>query len=500
LLVLRLDGGGNATAAPRDLLANTQLAKRSGFAGRRGDTGESLDVTWTPDGQGLVFAASTDADTAAYAFATTTLFAVPLAGGEPTALTGKDYSCGHPVFAPDGKRLFASCDRVNTFVYNLTRVVALDWPQIGKLRELTADFDRSVGSFAVSADSRTVWLTAEDAGNEKLYSVSAVGGPVRVAIDLRQGSYSNLVIAERAKSLVLLANFDSAVAPKEVVQLNLGNGGHREMTRFTRDKLATLELAPLESFWTRSSKGRTIQSFVVRPPDFDANKKYPLFVVIHGGPHSMWRDEWVLRWNYHMLAAPGYVLVLTNYSGSTGFGEQAARSIQGDPLRTAGEELNEAADEAIKRYAFIDSGRQCAGGASYGGHLSNWLQATTTRYRCLISHAGLINLESQFGTSDSTYPREINNGGPVWEQGPVWREQNPIRYAGKFATPVLVTVGEQDFRVPLNNSLEYWTILQRRRIESRLLVFPDENHWVLKGEDSRFFYQEVHNWLARWLK
>jgi dipeptidyl aminopeptidase/acylaminoacyl peptidase len=237
----------------------------------------------------------------------------------------------------------------------------------------------------------------------------------------------------------------------------------------------------------------------VLPPGFDASKKYPLFVVIHGGPHTMFRDQWVLRWNYHLLAAPGYVVLLTNYSGSTGFGEAFAQTIQGDPLRSAGEEINEAADIALRDYAFIDASRQCAGGASYGGHLANWLQATTTRYRCLVSHAGLVNLESQWGTSDTIYSREINNGGPVWEQGPVWREQNPIRYMAQFKTPTLVTIGEQDFRVPLNNSLEYWSALQRQQVPSRLVVFPDENHWVLKGENSKLFYQEIHDWLARWL-
>ena len=500
LLVLALDAAGNATGAPRDLLASTALVRLPGFAGRRGDSGEALDAAWTPDGLSLVFAASVNADTAAYGFTSTVLLAVAASGGEPRTLTGKDYSCGHPVFAPDGARLLATCDRVNGFVYNLSRVVAVNWPQPGALRELTTGFDRSVSSFAISADSRTVWLTAEDSGNEKLYSVPVTGGAVRVAIDLKTGAYSNLVIADKAKTPILIANFDSVAEPREVVRLDTASGQHRKLSNFAGARAQELDLAPAEPFWTRSSQGRRVHSYLIRPPGFDANKKYPLFVVIHGGPHTMWRDEWVLRWNYHLLASPGYVVLLTNYSGSTGFGEKFARHNQGDPLRSAGEEINAAADEAMRRFAFIDSSRQCAGGASYGGHLSNWLQATTTRYRCLISHAGLINLESQFGTSDSTYPREINNGGPVWEQGPVWRTQNPIRYAAKFATPVLVTVGEQDFRVPLNNSLEYWTILQRRQIESRLVVFPDENHWVLKGEDSRFFFQELHSWLARWLK
>ncbi len=207
----------------------------------------------------------------------------------------------------------------------------------------------------------------------------------------------------------------------------------------------------------------------------------------------------MLRWNYHLLTAQGYVLLLTNFVGSTSAGEDFAQAIQGDPLKGPADDVNQAADEAIRRYAFIDGERQCAAGASYGGHLANWLQATTTRYRCLISHAGLVNLETQWGTSDISYDREVAMGGPVWEQGEVWREQNPIRLAANFRTPVLVTFGEKDFRVPVNNGLEYWTALQRQRVESRLIVFPEENHWVLSGENSRYFYKEVADWLARYL-
>jgi dipeptidyl aminopeptidase/acylaminoacyl peptidase len=150
-------------------------------------------------------------------------------------------------------------------------------------------------------------------------------------------------------------------------------------------------------------------------------------------------------------------------------------------------------------YPFVDGSRQAAAGASYGGHMANWMQATTTRYKTLISHAGLINLESQWGTSDTIYSRELNSGGPVWEQGPVWREQNPIRFAANFKTPIMLSVGENDFRVPLNQTLENWSVLQRLRIPSRLLVWPDENHWILKGENSRYWYQEVYGWLKKYL-
>ncbi len=185
----------------------------------------------------------------------------------------------------------------------------------------------------------------------------------------------------------------------------------------------------------------------------------------------MWRDQWVTRWNYHLLAQPGYVVLLTNYTGSTGYGEKFAQEIQGDPLAGPASEINEAADYAIKRYLFIDANRQAAGGASYGGHLANWMQASTTRYKCLISHAGLINLESQWGTSDTIYHRELGIGGPIWEGGRIWSEQNPIRFAKKFRTPILLTAGEQDFRVPLNQTLENWSVLQRLKIPSRLMSF-----------------------------
>src|SRR5204862_3663726 len=178
-----------------------------------------------------------------------------------------------------------------------------------------------------------------------------------------------------------------------------------------------IDWQPLRHFGFKSSRGRQIHSMIALPPGFDERRKYPLLVEIHGGAASMWRDQITLRWNYHLLAKPGYVVLLTNYTGSTGFGETFGQDIQGDPLKGPGDELNEAADEAIKRYPFIDATRQAAGGASYGGHLANWLEASTTRYKCLISHAGLVNLESQYATSDVVYHRELMNLGAPEAQG-----------------------------------------------------------------------------------
>ena len=493
--------GEGATA--KDLLAGTSLVASPGYAGATTAGGDDLQPVWTPDGTGIVFVASTDRNKGAYAETSTHLYLVPAGGGEPKRLTRPGSSYSRPLFSRDGKGLYTLVSPESEKVYHHGRLSRIDWTKEEKEPVLvTKGFDRSPTSVAISPDSRVVYLLAEEAGHENLFEVPALGGEVRRVLELKSGVLTSLTIGGSGSAPVLVANWESAVSPAEVVRLDLGREGgqYRPLTRFNAERVAKIDWQPLRHFWFTSQRGKRIHSMIALPPGFDERKRYPLFVLIHGGPHTMWRDQFFTRWNYHLLAQPGYVVLLTNYTGSTGFGEAFAQAIQLDPLRGPGEELNEAADAALAQFPFLDRARQAAGGASYGGHLANWLQATTTRYRCLISHAGLVNLESQWGTSDVIYSRERSNGGPVWEQGPVWREQNPIRYAAKFATPMLLTVGENDFRVPLNNTLENWSVHQRRQIPSRLIVFPEENHWILRGENSRFFYQEVHAWLKRWLE
>ncbi|MFN7927456.1 MAG: prolyl oligopeptidase family serine peptidase [Blastocatellia bacterium] len=490
LFVQSLDAGAQAT----DVLAGSALVKEKGFAGRMGDTSEEMDAVWTPEGDAIVFAATTEKNRAAYANVNTALYRVKIAGGEPVPLLNKAGNYSKPKFSPDGKALYCLFEVNSSKVYNLPRLAKLNWP-VTEMRMFSGGLDRAVASFAIAPNNQDVYFTAEDAGNEKIYTGFGFRELPPQPLT-KTGCYTNISLSADG---AIFANWDDATHPIEIVRFDPVTKQHRNLTNFNKDRLLMLDWQPLREFTFTSRRSKPIHNFLALPPNFDANKKYPLFVVIHGGPHSQWRDQFVLRWNYHLLAAPGYVVLLTNYTGSTGFGEKFAQAIQGDPLLGPGEELNEAADEAIKRFKFIDSTRQAAGGASYGGHLANWLQATTTRYKCLISHAGLVNLETQWGTSDTIYSREVNNGGPVWEQGEIWRKQNPIRYAANYKTPLLITVGEQDFRVPLNNSLENWAVQQRLQIPSKLIVFPDANHWILKGEDSRFFYSEVHAWLKKWL-
>ncbi|HUP47878.1 MAG TPA: S9 family peptidase [Thermoanaerobaculia bacterium] len=487
---------GNA----RSLLAGTKLIAGPGFSGQLGNAGESITAAWSPDGQWVVFAATTQRNAAAYSQVSNQLYRVKTDGGEPESIAGGDGSYGNLTFSPDGRTLYATFNPNNGQIYNLTRLVAYDWPSMRNRRLLTGPpFDRGIGSYAVTADSRTIYFTAEDAGLEKIYSVPATGGTPSLAVEPERGVYTNLEIASRAPGLVMVGLWGSSVDPAEVVRIDPARRTRRNLTDFNVASAAAIDWQPPRHFWFTNKDGQRVHNMIVLPPGFDPKRKYPVFVLMHGGPFNMWRDQISLRWNYHLLGRPGYVMLMTNYRGSTGFGEAFARSIGGDPLRGPADDINQGADEAIRRFPFIDGSRQVAGGASYGGHLANWLQATTTRYKALISHAGLINMESQWGTSDTIYHRELMAGGPVWEQGAVWREQNPIRYAANFKTPMLLSVGEKDYRVPLNQTLENWSVLQRQRVPSKLLVWPEENHWILSGENSRFFYQQVWEWIDRWI-
>lgn len=497
LFVMNADGSGK----PRDLFTGTRLAELPGFGGSQGDDGQSLDASWTPEGKSIVFAASTNRNEAARASSFTQIFELPLSGGEPVQLTKDRHSYKALRFSPDARTLFALTEAEEPGkVYDLTRVASFAWPISNpQPKILTANLDRSISRIALPADGKRVFYSFEHAGLEKIYSMNYAGGDQREEPSLPTGSINSL----NAAGKTLVGVWESSVNPPEVYTFN---GTPKRQTSFNVEKAAAIDWQAPEHFWFKTPDGRSIHNMIVKPAGFDPNKKYPLFAVIHGGAANMWRDQFVIRWNYHLLAKPGYIVLLTDYKGSTGYGEEFARSIQYDPLKGPGDEVNQAVDEAIKKYSFIDGSKLAAGGASYGGHLANWLQATTTRYKAIVSHAGEMDLVMQWGTSDSVYGREVNSGGPVWADLPVWREQSPIMQAGNhekgtgFKSPILITVGERDYRVPINNALMNFATQQRLDVPSKLVVFPEENHWILNGENSRYFYSEVQAWLAKYLK
>jgi dipeptidyl aminopeptidase/acylaminoacyl peptidase len=488
-------------SAAKDILSSTTLARTSGFSGAETDTSVTLAPLWSPDGHDVVFTATTERWNAAFAEVGYHLYRVAADGGaEPSIVTPASGDYTEATFSRDGKALFFKYEPHDAEIYHIAQLHKVAWPAGGQPTLVTRDFDRETAHYALTPDGKLVYLLVPDAANENLYRVSTEGGKPTLVIAPATGGYTALDIAQKAAKPILIGAYGSSIRPAEIVRIDPAQRVHVNLTRIDTAAAAAIDWRTPENFYFTSAKGRNIHNMIVLPPAFDPSKKYPMLVLIHGGAASNNPDQIGLRWNYHLLAAPGYVILMTDYTGSTGFGQKFAQAIKLDPLKTPGDEINQAVDEAIKRYPFIDGSRLCAAGASYGGHLANWIEATTTRYKCIISHAGEVDLTTQWGISDSIYGREVTNGGPPWAGSAVWRDQSPITYAANWKTPMLLSIGERDFRVPIGNTLENWSTLQRMHVPSRLLVWPDAWHWITKAEDSRHFYEEVHNWLATYLK
>jgi dipeptidyl aminopeptidase/acylaminoacyl peptidase len=486
-------------AAAKDILSATALGRTAGFSGTETETSVTLAAAWSPDGREVVFTATTERWNAAFAHVRHHLYRMAASGSEPAIISPASGSYEEAMFSPDGKALYFKYAPQDSEVYHLAQLYKVAWPAGGEPTLVTRDFDRETARYALMPDGRFAYLLVPDAGKENLYRVAAAGGKPVLALEPAAGGYTTLQIPTKAAKPALIGSFGSSVNPAEIVRIDPAARLHVNLTHVDTAAAAAIDWQPPQHFYFTSAQGRSIHNMIVLPPAFDPAKKYPLLVLIHGGAASNNPDQIGLRWNYHLLAAPGYVVLMTDYTGSTSFGEKFAQAIKLDPLKTPGEEINQAVDEAIKRYPYIDATRMCAAGASYGGHLANWIEATSTRYRCIVSHAGEVDLTTQWGTSDGIYGREITNGGPPWEGNPVWRDQSPITYAANWKTPMLLSIGERDFRVPINNTLENWSTLQRMHVPSRLLVWPDAWHWILKPEDSRHFYEEVQKWLAAYL-
>jgi len=480
-----------AGAEPDDLLFGTELVAGAGYEG-------ALAAAWTPDGRALVITATENLDEAAFNQVRHHLYRVPVDGGEPRPLTSGEFSCTGAMFSPDGKHIYCSYEPINEYVYNHNEIAQADWAGEvidGELQVLTSGFDRSVNGFDLSLDGGTLYFNAHDEGRTRLFAMPSAGGEVRALDADSAGVYGS----PEAAGGQLVTNWESSAMPVEVVRVDPATGARTALTSFNAERAAGLDRPAFREFWFTSSKGRRIHNWLALPPGFDESRQYPLVLFIHGGPFSSSLDADHVRWSAHLLASPGYVVLLTDYTGSVGYGAEFSRNIEGDPLKTPGEELVEAADIATERFDFIDPERQAATGASYGGHLVNWLLATTERFDALVGHAGLVDLEGQYATSDVIYHRERMNGGPAWGESEVWEAQSPSSYVDQFATPTMLTIGEKDYRVPINQTIAAWSYLQRMQVPSKLLVFHDANHWIMAGKEAKYFWDEVHAWLAKYL-
>lgn len=461
-----------------------------------------VDYAFSPDSREIAFlrnpdkveAISTNSD----------IFVVPTNGGNPRNLTqaNKGYDVA-PVYTPDGKYILFRSQKTEGFEADRWRIMRRN-RQTGETVELTQGFDEQADEMILSPDGKTVYFTANTRGNNPIYSVALEPDfRLRIASHVKwvipKGYFSNLNIAPDGKTLIMLAS--SMTAPGEIYRTTIENP---ENINNLSNINATLNLPkPEELEWTGAANAK-IHGFLVKPANFDASKKYPLLVLIHGGPQSAWNNNWGFRWNPQIFANAGYVVFMPNPRGSTGYGQRFVNEISGDWAGKVYIDLMNGVAEALRKNPYLDKNRVGAAGASYGGYMVNWILGHNTdprvRFKALVSHAGVYNLESMAGVTEELWFVNHEFKGMPWENPAMYARWSPHKFAARFNTPTLVTHGEIDYRVPIGEGLQLYTALQRRNVDSRLIVFPDEGHWILKPQNSRFWYREVLGWLDKYLK
>jgi len=273
-----------------------------------------------------------------------------------------------------------------------------------------------------------------------------------------------------------------------------------QLTDLNHAVLARVAMSPLESFWFTGAANDKVEAFFIKPPNFDANKKYPVKFLIHGGPQGAWGDDWSYRWNPELFAANGYVVVMINFHGSTGYGQKFIDAVNGDWGGAPFEDLMKGLDDAERNYSFIDKDRECALGASFGGYMANWILGHSQRFKCIVSHDGTFNNESDWGTTEELWFEEWELKGPLYNNRELYRKWSPHLSALNFKTPTLVVHGQLDYRLDVSEGFQLFTTLQRLNVPSKMLYFPDEGHWVLKPQNSQLWYKTVNDWVDQWTK
>jgi dipeptidyl aminopeptidase/acylaminoacyl peptidase len=458
------------------------------------------DITYSPDGKELCFTANTDKDAA-----TSTngdLFVVPVDGSAaPKRITTNTGFDGGPAYSPDGKYIAYHAQLVAGYEADRWRLMLYDRANASH-KNLTENFDRSVDAIEWSPDSKSLFFDAEDRGAVTLFRVAASAGNEPKMI-YRAATVEEFGLTRDGRTLVF--THSSIQSPAEIFAVSAEDGsGLRQLTHHNAERLAQLDIPTAEHFWFDASDGKKIHAMLVRPPAFDAKNKYPLVLIAHGGPQTMWHDGWSYRWNPALFASPGYVVLLINRRGSTGFGQKFTDEIQDDWGGKAFTDLMEGTEYALKAYPFIDGSRMAAAGGSYGGFMMDWFESQTRgRFKAIISHAGTYNQESQYGATEELWFPEHEFRGTPWTNAASYAKWSPKKSTAEFGwykTPALVMCGELDYRVPYTQSLEFFTALQRQGVPSKLIIFPDEGHWILKPQNSEFWYKNVLDWLATYLK
>jgi dipeptidyl aminopeptidase/acylaminoacyl peptidase len=455
-------------------------------------------IAFSPDSLQLCFTANTDANEA-----TSTngdLFIVPVNGAsEPKRITTNPGDDWGPIYSPDGQWIAYRAQMQPGYESDRWRLMLYE-RTTGQIVNRTENFDSNVEAFAWSPDSREIYFQTEKEFELPIYRVRVEGKDSPKPV-LPTGANGEFAISPDGGTIVFTRR--SLSMPAEIFAANSDGTGVRQLTHQNGALLSQLDLPAPEFFWFAGAGGTQVEALLLRPPRFDASKKWPLLVLIHGGPQVEFDDGWSYRWNAQVMAAPGYAVLMVNPRGSPGYGSRFEQEVSRDWGGKVYEDLMKGVDAALAKYPFLDSSRMAAAGGSYGGYMVDWIATHTGRFQCLISHAGPWDAVSSFGSTEELWFMDWEFGGPPWLRPELYKTWSPSEYAealGKYKTPTLVITGELDYRVPYSQSLEFFTALQREGVPSKLVVFPDEGHWILKPRNSEFWYSTFLDWLARYLK
>ncbi len=448
---------------------------------------------FSPDSTQITYVANTDRD-----LSTSTnsdLFTVPAAGGVAQRITTNPGADEGPLYSPDGKYLAYRTQIRGGYESDQWRLAVLDL-QSGKMNTLTDTLDRWVESYTWSPDSKRIFITIDDHGTTPLLMMPAEGGPMRTIAQGRS-SISNVQFTPDDKAMIYLDQ--SGSHPAEIYKAVSKDRSGIPLTHLNDSILNGYQLTSLESISVDGAEGAKIESFIVKPPNFNPNTKYPVLIQIHGGPQGDWGESWSYRWNAQVFAAAGYVVVLPNPHGSIGYGQAFTDAVNGDWGGRPYDDIMATVDY-VSTLPYVDKDRIVAAGGSYGGYMIDWILGHTDRFKALVSHDGVYDLASETGTTEELWFPKWEFQGFPWENRELYEKWSPSSYVKNFKTPTLVVQGELDYRVPVGQGEQLFTALQEMNVPSKLIQFPDEGHWVLKPQNSQFWYSAVIDWLNQYSK
>jgi|HigsolmetaAR201D_1030396.scaffolds.fasta_scaffold00950_14 dipeptidyl aminopeptidase/acylaminoacyl peptidase len=454
--------------------------------------GDAGDYTWSPDGSSIV-ASIRLADRTEPWSTNFDLYRLPLDGGAAVNLTvaNKAWDAG-PVFSPDGSTLYYRAMKRPGFEADRYALMAMD-VATGQVREIAPDWDRSAEAIAVSADGTTLYVTAQSVGQHPLFAVDVATGKVTELV--AEGTVSAFDVA--GDTIALTRN---TLHTNDVLYVTSAANPQalRQITPAAGERLPDVRFGDAEQFSFKGWNGETVYGYVVKPWNYEEGRRYPVAFLIHGGPQGSFGNAWSYRWNPQTYAGQGYAVVMIDFHGSTGYGQAFTDSISGHWGDRPLEDLQKGWAAAQQKYPFLDGDRACALGASYGGYMTNWIAGNWNEpWKCLVTHNGVFDTRSMGLVTEELWFPEWEFGGTVADNPGAYEAFNPARHIHRWKVPMLVVAGQNDFRVPIDQSLSAFTALQRAGIESKLLYFPDENHWVLKPHNSVLWHDTVNDWLRK---